>query len=178
MRQLSLDFARTARAHPLAYLLLVLASLAVAALFSYHGSVTDQIARTRTALEKTEAPPRQSARDSQRETKEMEQRLQNAQLVLGQLSVPWEKLFRALEAVMEDDVGLLGLNPDAAKKQIKLSAEAKNLEAMLSFHRKLAENPAFTDVSLAEHDVLQQDPQQPVRFGVTATWALSSDVRK
>lgn len=178
MRRLSLDFARTARPHPLGYALLIASGIAVAVLFRYHASLTDQIAQARTEIEKSEAPLGRPAKNGARQTKEMEQRLQNAQQVLGQLGTPWEQLFRALEAVGEDDVALLSLTPDAAKKQIKLTAEAKSLESMLSFHRKMVENPAFTDVSLAEHDVVREDPQQPIRFGITATWVIDGNVRK
>jgi hypothetical protein len=178
MRRLSLDFARTARPHPAGYALLIASGIAVAVLFRYHASLTDQIVQARTEIEKTEAPKRRPTRDSERQNKEMEQRLQNAQQVLAQLSVPWDRLFRALEAVSEDDVALLGLSPDAAKKQIKLTAEAKNLESMLSFQRKMAENTTFTDISIAEHDVVREDPQQPIRFGVTATWVIEANARK
>lgn len=175
MRHLSLDYARADRPHPLGYGLLIVASVAVAALISYHATLTEDIAQARAALQKLEAPRRQSTREVQRQDKEIELRLQNAQMVLSQLGVPWDQLFRAFESVAEDDVGLLGISPDAAKKEIKLAAEAKNMEAMLAYHRKLAENPAFTDVSLATHNVAEQDPQQPVRFTVTATWVIASN---
>jgi Tfp pilus assembly protein PilN len=101
-----------------------------------------------------------------------------ARVVLSHLTVPWETLFRGLESVDEKDVALLSMIPDAEKQQIKLTLEAKNLNAMLSYHRKLQENPTFKEVSLGEHEIVQQDPYRPVRFSVTATWVIKGYASK
>jgi len=101
-----------------------------------------------------------------------------ARVVLSHLTVPWEALFRGLESVDEKDVALLSMIPDAEKQQIKLTLEAKNLNAMLSYHRKLQENPTFKEVSLGEHEIVQQDPYRPVRFSVTATWVIKGYASK
>jgi len=49
---------------------------------------------------------------------------------------------------------------------------------MLSYHRKLQENPTFKEVSLGEHEIVQQDPYRPVRFSVTATWVIKGYASK
>jgi hypothetical protein len=59
-----------------------------------------------------------------------------------------------LEAMPQDDVALLGLTPDARKGQVRISAEARNLEAMLQYHQRLEASDELSDVSLLNHEVL------------------------
>jgi hypothetical protein len=92
--------------------------------------------------------------------------------VVEHLTVPWDRLFGALEAIEEKQVALLSVTPNVQKRQVRIFAEAKTLADMLSYHQKLEQSPAFSEVALTEHEVQLQDPERPVRFNILATWSL------
>lgn len=106
------------------------------------------------------------------ETREQAQNLAEMRKVSQQLRRPWERLFATLEAMPRDDIALLTLTPDARKGQVRISAEAKDLDAMLDFHRRLEASDELSDVSLLSHEIVANVPEQPVRFNLSATWEI------
>ena len=93
-----------------------------------------------------------------------------AREILLQLGMPWNDLFTSVEGVQAPDVALLHIESDVDKQHVKISAEARNLGAMLNYLRDLEGRSIFSDVYLQSHQIQQQDPQHPVRFVLTATW--------
>jgi len=108
--------------------------------------------------------------------REQEVRLMEMKQISAQLRRPWERLFAALEILRGKDIALLSLSPDARKGQVRISAEARDLEAMLTFHRQLEDSPELSDVSLVNHEIVANSPQKPILFNLLATWEMS-DVR-
>ncbi|AQZ95512.1 pilus assembly protein [Halopseudomonas phragmitis] len=103
------------------------------------------------------------------------QMLNEMRRVSAQMNRPWERLFVTLETLPMEDIGLLGLATDARKGQLRIQAEARDLEAMLAFHRRLEEGEALSDVYLLNHEVLERNPGRPVRFSLLLTWRLDDD---
>lgn len=83
---------------------------------------------------------------------------------------PWQELFATLESLASDDVALLSLTPDARKRQLRITAEARNLGSMLAYHRKLEDTAVLRDVSLVNHEFAEQVQGRPVRFSLVASW--------
>ena len=83
---------------------------------------------------------------------------------------PWQALFATLESLASDDVALLSLTPDARKRQLRIRAEARDLGAMLAYHRKLEDTAVLRDVSLVNHEFAEQVQGRPVRFSLVASW--------
>ncbi len=108
--------------------------------------------------------------------REQEVRLLEMKQISAQLRRPWERLFAALETLRGKDIALLSLTPDARKGQVRISAEARNLEAMLTFHRQLEDSPELSDVSLINHEIVTNAAQKPILFNLLATWEVN-DVR-
>jgi Tfp pilus assembly protein PilN len=77
-----------------------------------------------------------------------------------------------LEALPRDDIALLSLAPDARKGQLRISAEARDLEAMLAFHQRLEASAELSDVSLLNHEVKVKQPERPILFNLLATWEV------
>ena len=173
MRRLDLEF-QPRRNGPLAWSLLAVASATVAGLVLLQQSLqAEQVEREASvhSLEQqlgrrpaTVAPLSSAASRAQAE------RLAQMQSVSQQLQRPWQQLFAMLEAQPQDDVALLSLAPDARKGQLRITAEARNLEAMLQYHQRLEASAELSDVSLLNHEVLAAQPEHPVRFTLTATW--------
>jgi hypothetical protein len=96
-----------------------------------------------------------------------------ARQLLDRSRLPWQTLFSALEAADSADVALLAVAPDVTRRQVKLQAEARDLAAMLAFQRQLQQNPALAQVVLANHTVMKDVPDTPVRFQIQAQWGGS-----
>lgn len=106
------------------------------------------------------------------ETREQAQNLAEMRKVSQQLRRPWERLFATLEAMPRDNIALLTLTPDARKGQVRISAEALDLDAMLDFHRRLEASDELSDVSLLSHEIVANVPEHPVQFNLSATWEI------
>lgn len=98
--------------------------------------------------------------------------LTEMQRVSAQLSRPWERLFQTLESLPRTDVALLALNCNASTGHLRLTAEARNFEAMLALHRELEDSLNLSDVSLLKHEIVNRQNERPVLFNLIADWEV------
>jgi len=89
--------------------------------------------------------------------------------VVRQLALPWGTLVLAIEQAATRDVALLQLQPDADSRLVKLTAEARNREAMFDYVRRLGAAPGLGEVHVVSHQVQRDDPRRPVQFSVQAS---------
>lgn len=173
MRPLDLDFRRPP-ASPAGWGLLALGALLLAGVLAGHFLAARATARAEASIAHSErimpgvsAAPLASAPDrAQRAALAEMQRLSE------RLRLPWDQLFARLEGIEHDDVALLALAPDARKQQLRITAEARDLAAMLAFHRYLESSGELRDVALIDHEIVDEQPERPVRFNLTATWMV------
>jgi len=97
-----------------------------------------------------------------------------ARQALDKSRLPWNALFSALESADGADVALLAIAPDVTRRQVKIQAEARNLNAMLAFHQHLQQQPTLTHAVLVEHTIAKDKPDTPVRFQIIATWGANN----
>lgn len=95
--------------------------------------------------------------------------LRTAQAVATQLQAPWEGLLASLESVRTKDVALLAVEPTAARQSLRITADARNPDAMLDMLAQLRQQ-RLTDVVLVSHQVQEKQPGTPIRFQIQARW--------
>lgn len=84
--------------------------------------------------------------------------------VIRKLNTPWQDLFDQLEKSTPKDVALLSIEPDAARASIRLSAEAKQLETLLTFASELQNHGVLGRLTYSKHETNDQDSNKPVRL--------------
>jgi len=89
------------------------------------------------------------------------------------LQTPWSDLLSALEAAPHDNVALLGIEPSIAKQQVRLTAEARDPEAMLDYVAALQADRRLSQVVLVFHQVQTQAVGKPVRFQMQSAWGAT-----
>jgi Tfp pilus assembly protein PilN len=87
-----------------------------------------------------------------------------------QLNLPWRALQDAIGAATPPAIAMLALEPDARKRSMKITAEAKTSDAMIAYVEELKQQELFSDVALTRHEVNEQDPLRPIRFQIEAQW--------
>ena len=87
-----------------------------------------------------------------------------------QLNLPWRDLYDTVRAATPASVALLALEPDAKRRTLRLTAEARSSDDMFAYVGKLQEQAWFTSVVLTRHEVAEQDPNRPLRFQISAQW--------
>lgn len=87
------------------------------------------------------------------------------------LNLPWRELQDAIATATPRGVALLALEPDARKRLLKITAEARTSDAMISYLHALRQQELFSSVLLTRHEINDQDANQPIRFQVDAQWA-------
>lgn len=175
MRRLGLDFQRPPRrSRPLlGAALLVLAVAALLGPLDTYLRLSDEAERWQAKAAAAERAAAAGGKTAQRpEGRETVREIGHANAIVRQLALPWDGLLGAVESCDCRDVALLAVDPDAAKSVVKISAEARTLEAMLDYLGHLEAQPVFGSVSLLSHHVQRQDPDRPVRFVVLARWKV------
>jgi Tfp pilus assembly protein PilN len=185
MQALQLDFVpRKSAWFKLGLLLLpLLLLLALWLLQSYHSSqqqLSSQQARLsqleqqrRLAQVQNQAEPVLSV--AQREQQQAE--IQRAGQVIERLTIPWEKLFDVIDSSVDDSVALLALAPDSDKQTLHISAEARDLSAMLAYQKRLNNSGLLQAAHVVSHQFQVQDPARAVRFEIETRWQVR-DVSK
>lgn len=104
-----------------------------------------------------------------RDPRAMQQELRAANAVIRQMTIPWDRLFSELASSADDTIALLEVRPDAQTRQVRINGEAKNLQAMLAYSRRL-EAGTLTGVMLLGHEIKTQDARRQVVFSMIAGW--------
>jgi Tfp pilus assembly protein PilN len=87
-----------------------------------------------------------------------------------QLNLPWRALHDAVKAATPPSVALLGLEPDAKRRMLRITAEARGSDEMLAYVERMHGQDWFAGVVLTRHEINEQDPNRPLRFQIDAQW--------
>lgn len=168
-----LDF-QPRRRSPLVWLPAVLGTALLIGALTLQQQLASEQARIAQHLHQAEQQlgtrPRAQPTLNAAQSREQAENLAQMRSLSQQLQRPWERLFGMLESLPQDDVALLTLTPDARKGQVRISAEARDLEAMLAFHKRLEASGELRDVSLLNHEIQVKQPERPVQFNLSASW--------
>lgn len=173
-RTLDLDFRRRRLANLTGWSLLAAGVFAAGFVLVAQNRVAAETADYQNALRRIEQAIPGAGREplTTVELRAQDSTLRDMHRVQEQLNLPWGALFATLESLDASDVALISLAPDARKGELRISAEARNLAAMLEYHRNLEESDKLRDVSLTSHEIAEQVAERPVRFNLVATWAV------
>jgi hypothetical protein len=89
------------------------------------------------------------------------------------LATPWTLLLSELEQASKDtqgQVAVLGVEPDHAKHNVRVTAEARNLSLALAYVQRLQASHSLEYPMLDRHEIRADDAQHPVRFELTGAW--------
>lgn len=170
-----LDYQSSQKPFPWAGAFLLLISLLSLALSgAYYRGTLEQIGYWEARSGQGERAAGRQTTGTQRDMNDMALEIKHANEVLNQITLPWDRLFQAVEWSSGKDVALLTIEPDAERNEVKISGEAKNIAALLNYIKHLAEQDVFSNVYLQRHQVQQHNPEKPVRFALVVTWKVAS----
>ena len=173
MRKLELDFRRSKTGAQWPGYVLLTCSLALAIITGVqYQKLAEASEQAQDSLAQTGAAARRqmAAKHADVDTGQLDRDMRRARDAAAALKQPWSELFVNVEAASLPNVALLSIDSDSDKHQLKISAEAKDLQSMLDYVRALSAQPKLANTYLLSHRVQQQDPQHPVRFVLTARW--------
>ncbi len=176
MHALMLDYQVTHRTSTWSEKGLLLSGLAALLLVGIHYlTVATDITEMETeqaAVAQTTKSPVTDTRLASLNAQQLRAEINQANAVLVRLGLPWEALFRDIESSQRSRVALLSIEPNADKRTVKITGEAKDLAAMLSYLQFLQQKESLSGVYLQNHRVEQQIAEKPVRFTLNATWVI------
>ncbi len=166
MRALDLDLVRRRPAWPAWLMAAIGVALAADALFGYF-SLRDEVEQ----LQHRRSAPRLAAAPAKEAVSEQTLReLNAAQQILRELALPWDALFGAIEAATDGSTAMLAIEPDAAKRVVRISGEARNYLAVLNFMGRLEKTPVLSGVHLLSHQIREDVAERPYQFTLSASW--------
>lgn len=165
MRPIRLDFGRGAAAPR--WVAPALLALAVAfagdAGFSFV-QLKRETAKSEAALARLDPKTLRPARNASKEE------IALARDTVQRLSLPWDRLFGALESAASDEVALLAIEPDPKEGTVKITGDGKDYLAALTYVLNLSRADALSRVQLTRHE-RRNDAQKSVAFSVSAAWS-------
>jgi Tfp pilus assembly protein PilN len=177
VRRLELDFWRVGRrertSNFLGFVLVVIGAVAAGTCGWRIEAQEERLADLRAQLAKLEKAPR-AANRSAAQAQELGPQIQRAEQVIRQLALPWNDLFRTLEASQSKKIALLSVHPDATRKEVRIAAEARDFPAMVGYVERLQQSEWLSQAHLQTHQVREQEPERPIRFTVSASWEKKS----
>lgn len=167
---LDLEYESRPRARWAAWSLLLLA-------FAYTADVGWSYVKVRDALDARTAelaslPKRTLA--ERYEPRNIEKELAFARATIHKIALPWSELFKALSTSNVEGVDLLSVEPEIDSGTVRVTAEAKDLPAMLTYLARLESNKYFRSVGATRHEIKGNEPRRPVLFTVVASWRYKS----
>lgn len=155
--RLDLDFVARRRASPwVGRVLLALAVTVGADMALQYHDLSREILLGKTELARAGRPARPVSAEEVAAARETVQRL----------SLPWAKLFAAIESAATDQVALTAIEPDARAGTVRISGDGKDYLAALSYVLNLSRAEGLSSVQLVRHETRQGS----VGFTVSATW--------
>lgn len=111
----------------------------------------------------------------EQEDAELRTRFELARKLSQQMAREWQPLFADLEARAAEhgDVALLSIEPDAARGLLRLTGEAKDLNAMFAYAESFAEAMALTAPRIEVFEFKQREGMQVVAFSLRLGWRRS-----
>jgi Tfp pilus assembly protein PilN len=87
-----------------------------------------------------------------------------------QLNLPWRALHDTVQSATPSGIALLALEPDAKRRSLRITAEARSSDDMIGYVEGLRRQDWFDAVALVRHEINEQDPNRPIRFQIDAAW--------
>ena len=168
MRALDLDFVRRRPTWPAWLMLAVGAALAAdVALDSLR--LRDELEQVQRARDRKGATVAAEASEEAVDEKTRRE-LEVARRALRDLALPWEPLFKSVEGSLGRHTALLAIEPDAGRRQLRISGEARNYPAILAFMVRLEKAEVLTGVHLISHELREDVAERPLQFTLVAAW--------
>ncbi len=174
MRSLAIDFRRPVGSSRAGIALLLAGAFAASACAAWYAGIEGEFEQIQAqAAEMNRMMRRAPGRveESRGNKREVQQEVQMANTVIRQMTIPWDQLFSEIEATADAEVGLLSIQPDAGSRLLRINGEARNLNAVLAYSRRLESADLLRNVVLLGHEIKTQDPQRPVIFAMTVGWS-------
>lgn len=100
-------------------------------------------------------------------------RIQQANAVIQRLTLPWEELFRAVEAADSRGLALLSLEPNGRDMTLRVAGEVRSVGELLSYVERLSRQPGLGQVHLVGYETVQRDGAEIISFTLAARWQRS-----
>ncbi len=173
MRALRLDYHASSEKSGVGAVVLVAGVLLATVAFLEYRTLREELSAWEFKVAEVRKSAQRSASGAPRNPRELEaaaQEVKAAHAAIQRLSLPWDKLFGALESAQVNGVALLAIEPDPGKSTVKLTVEARSDMDMLDYVERLQAAVTLADVTLASHQTKPGDPLKALRFVVVASW--------
>jgi uncharacterized protein YgbK (DUF1537 family) len=171
MRALQLNFAQVSRPRSRAGLVFLLLGAALAlAVSARHSQLQSEADELETRVSRLERRVKGIAQVPGRIDEATERQVRQANEVIDQLALPWDRLFRAVEGAATARVVLLGISPDGKAGTVQITGEAADPEAMFEYVQRLERQPELERVFLLQHQREPRHAGRPLRFVAAGSW--------
>jgi Tfp pilus assembly protein PilN len=144
--------------------------VAVALSLQQYVSIHQDAAALKESLGSIAATAKRESGRPQIDPEMLRTRIKLANQVVEKRAVPWDALFRDIEAASDKDVGVLSIEPNAGGHVLRITGEARNAAALAAYITRLEMQASLAQVYLADHELRVDKQRTSLRFGLNALW--------
>ncbi len=155
MQALTLDYVESAKSKTVPLLVFAIAAIFTGYLLDTYADIRNEkssLQSQSSQLQRQQKIDKKGNANTEEATR-LKPELARVSEVTRRLTLPWNGLFRAVEAANFADVALLSMQPDAGKQTVTVTAEAKDMNSMLEYVNRLAKEPLLVDAHLTSHQM-------------------------
>ena len=174
MRRLNINFGRSPRYRlRLNFLSMCLLTFLFVVSFIYYKHALNAAAL---ALAQKQSDSASSARrvypsmTDSKKTEALASQRQTAQLIIERLSIPWVTLLDALEHASSENVALLRVDPDATRREIRITMETDRISRAVSYAHALETTGVLTGLFVASQREETAGTMWPLQVVIAGTW--------
>lgn len=176
MKKLLIDFAppRRSSMHLLGYAVLVLGVAALLFIAWQYKLLTEERLPLEAERRRLQVSEGQGTDATMAATAPLsKEQLDQVALAATRLDTPWEALLNGIEGSISEHVTLLGLEPDVTQGALLVRGEARDIDLVFDWVRRIDSLAMLRNAHLDHHLVNLQDPHRPVQFMLAARWPVT-----
>jgi len=89
---------------------------------------------------------------------------------IAEIVLPWNAIFKILEATKSDAVKLLAVEPSIKKQTLRITALALDVDSMMAYVDSLIQQKMLKNVALVSQESAEVNGQPAVHFVVETAW--------
>ena len=87
-----------------------------------------------------------------------------------QLGLPWSRLLSEMESHADTTISLLGIEVNGLARSARITGEAKTMNDVVAYIRRLRESPLISAAALSAHEEKMDGAVRLVRFTLDISW--------
>lgn len=167
MNKIIINHAAPSKAGPISSLLLIIGLVSCASVFIYWQQLASDTKQLKLSIQARRHQPENTRSTTAKPDPAKTQEVSNA---IAEIVLPWNSVFKALEAANDEEVQILAIEPNARTRLVRIHALAWDNEHMMHYLQNLNAQKSLKQVRLVSHEMVEINGHRAIELVAEAIW--------